>query len=78
MCLWMCIYRDQQRVLDSLELELRVVLSRPMSLIKPNPGPLEEQRALLTTEPSLRQVFGTTLTYHNDISHIVIFLQPTG
>lgn len=41
------VYRDQKKVLDSLDLEFQVVQN-------PNLGPLQKQFTLLTIEPSLR------------------------
>ena len=44
--------RDQKRVLDSLELELQMWAA--MWVLESNPGPLEEQQALLMSGPSLQ------------------------
>jgi hypothetical protein len=50
------ICRDQQRVSETLGLELQAVVSHPIDygFWEPNSGPLEEQQALLSTEPSLQ------------------------
>lgn len=45
--------KDQKRVLDSLELELQVVVGCHVSTVLLNLGPLEEQPVRLSSEPSL-------------------------
>lgn len=47
-------HRDQMRVSNTLELEIRVAVSNPTWAQVQNSDPLEEQWVLLTTEPFLQ------------------------
>jgi hypothetical protein len=63
-CIYVCIGvpRGQKRASDPLELELQVDVSCPMWVLGTNSGPLKEQQALPTAEPSLQPWGGFFLT----------------
>ena len=46
--------RSQERAFDLLVLRLQTVVSPHMGTEKSNPGPLEKQPVLLSTDPSLQ------------------------
>lgn len=47
-------HRRQKRMLDPLEIELQILCESPCGGWKSNLGPLQEQKVLLNTKPTLQ------------------------
>lgn len=58
-CLYVCVpLTCQKKVLDLQELGLKMVMSHHVGVV----GPIQEQRVLLATEPSLQPSTSTSMT----------------
>lgn len=67
----MCKNECQMRALDTLEMELEVVVRFQKHIQKPNLGPQEKQQVLFNTEPSPQMACLKTKRFSETVSHVV-------